>query len=239
MTDILFDKDLISKMDNKTKLFVYGFMRHHSDLLLLANNNNSFYNIPELVTFICLSYFYSVEYFTINQAGSIICKNLKTTKCNRKSGWISIFGRHSIESISKCHCVWDLKLYIKDCWYIIGITSNKEKMDTPFQRNKIDYNYAYYMQCNEAFCKYKRKQYGEFEQFKNCKELTVSMDLNLKTQTLSFYLIKNKNKPLFRVKKYQGIMYGNIKQSNDIKYSLAVSLYGKNAKCTVCDFRVY
>lgn len=262
MEEILFDKQLLFQMDTKTKLFVYGFMRRHSNSLRLANNNNSFYNIPELVTYICLLYFYSVEYFKCAQPGGIISKDLKTVSImedqhamiqqdkdgfieiynNIHTKWISFFGRHNIESTSNCHCVWDLKLHsLKDCYFIIGLTTNRNnKINNqylPFQRNKRDINYAYYLQCNEGYYKYKRKQYGDFEKFKGCQELIVSMDLNLNEKTISYSLINPKS--LFKIKKFQGIMYGNVKKNDNIKYSLAVSCYGKNAKCTVMDFRVY
>ena len=48
--------DKLNKINNKTKYTVYGFISESQ--LLLSFKENTFYIIPELVTYICLSYYY-------------------------------------------------------------------------------------------------------------------------------------------------------------------------------------
>eukprot|EP01083_Nonionella_stella_P180871 646189_1 len=235
---LLFDKALLSMMDDRTKCSVYGFIRKNSDYLLMENNHNSFYNIPELVTMICLQYFYTMEYFESHQIGCALSRDLQSAKSTRESGWHSCFGRHAIESKSNVHVAWDIKVSLaRDSnWYIIGITSNPCDQSIPFQRNTKNMNYAYYIQNNQAFCKYQSKEYGDFTPFKSCKEVMVRMELDLQSKTLSFCL--SKTNKWFNHKKYQGIMYGNIQKRDNVKYSLALSLYGSDSKATIQNFQM-
>eukprot|EP00484_Ammonia_sp_Unknown_P018384 CAMPEP_0197037758 /NCGR_PEP_ID=MMETSP1384-20130603/14884_1 /TAXON_ID=29189 /ORGANISM="Ammonia sp." /LENGTH=227 /DNA_ID=CAMNT_0042468105 /DNA_START=86 /DNA_END=769 /DNA_ORIENTATION=- len=226
-------------MDHKTKHVVYGYIRKYARDLITSHGYNPFYNVPELISMICLLYFYSSEHFGIHHDGSILSTNSKVVKNTKDNEWISVFGRQTIDSLSDLHFQWRIKLALNSCWYIIGLTSNPDNTELPFQRNTVDVNYAYYAQCNEAFFKYKRKEYGEFskrKEFKDCSELTVLMDLDLKQHTLSFYLINNQS--LFKMKKFQGIMYGDVKKEKGLKYHLALSLHGQNAQASIEDFRV-
>merc|ERR1712087_332089 len=93
----------------------------------------------------------------------------------------SVFGRHRVPSLCGRRVVWTVKLAMDpQCWYIVGVTSNADCTDCPFQRNTVDANYAYYMQCDEAFARYKGRAYGSFKKFAKCKELMVSVELDLR-----------------------------------------------------------
>eukprot|EP01083_Nonionella_stella_P054763 144541_1 len=246
---LLFDKALLSLMDNRTKCSVYGFIRKNSYCLLIQNNHNSFYIIPELVIFICLQYLYAIEYFQFHQVGCRLSKGLQsatsTSTHESTASWNSCFGRRMIESTSNVTVTWDIKVKLSPAnemdsnWYIIGITSNPcDQTDIAFQRNTKDMNYAYYLQNNQAFCKYESKEYGDFAPFKSCQEVIVRMELNLKKQTLSFWLSTDKKWLWFDHKKYQGIMYQNIQRADMVQYTLAVSLYGSDATATIENFQM-
>ena len=53
----------IKDVDNKKKLIVMGYIRIYQNLF---ENNNTYYNIPSLVQYLCIAYYWIAEYFTIH-----------------------------------------------------------------------------------------------------------------------------------------------------------------------------
>ena len=55
------DFEQIKQATKKEKLIISGYIRRCKSML---PKNNSYYNIPELVYFICIAFYRDIEYFT-------------------------------------------------------------------------------------------------------------------------------------------------------------------------------
>ena len=96
-TNLLTEKDLFL-VDYKTQLIVFGFI-HEMERLLLKNNNNNniFHNIPSLIKYTCLSYYYIIEYFI--KAGPYI--TITNTYFRSQAVRISIISDDSIPKLRR------------------------------------------------------------------------------------------------------------------------------------------
>lgn len=200
---------ILSKIHNKTKLSVYGWIRKEEKTLKIPN-------IPSLVSAICILYYREDEIFNIISDKCIkLSGNKKTiTKtdydlslANNNYGIVKIRskGNNTIYT-------WKLKMhFVVKCYYnAVGIASKI----SPNQQMEHINDAVHYMVHGDA----KRssddqcsKNYGKT--WKNGDELSMTLDMGQSEMRLS---INGED---------QGIAFTNIKKSKDIEYRLFISLY--------------
>eukprot|EP01084_Bolivina_argentea_P088147 159148_1 len=207
--------DKLKNIDNETKYLVFGFLRISSDLLEL--------NMPDLITFTCLSFYYISEYFA--KAGTnveISCNETKIEKiCSGHWGNIS-YGNIKITSHSKGIYKWYLKI-IKCRWHIIvGIASSI----TPYSSFWKGHQYGYWTTGKKV------SDHGNIEYGMHFHDNDiVCMELDIQSQ--------HQNKLTFYVNdKSQGVAFDGINFDSDQTYRLAVSIYHPTACIELIKFTV-
>ena len=95
--------------DQRTTDIVTGYIRQCQKLL---SNDNVYYNIPSLVTYLCLNFYWIREYFTDH--GEMIQLNKdKNIAKQHKYGYGNVYGNITIDN-KPCIYIWTFKV-IKTC----------------------------------------------------------------------------------------------------------------------------
>ena len=112
----------LSKIDERTKYSVYGWVRK-------AEQELSLNNIPLTISNICVLYIHDEDVFErINELGRKSDDNKRVTSPEDRF-WMNAYGRNYIDSMSAIKCQWDLDSYSTNCC-VIGITSfNAEQIN--------------------------------------------------------------------------------------------------------------
>ena len=195
----------ITKIDNRTKLIVNGYIRLETK-----------YHIPSLIIHIIIWYFWMNERFSIcGSTMKINCDGdiVRATKALRNTAYGTVFIDMNIPLI----CLWRIKIlkyqYEKYSQYhiFIGISStNREYLNYGYQQSRYNHGSYNTMGCIQKKGMAKPRTFGQ--SFK--ENDIISMELNTMNKTLKFY--KND--------KSQGIAFTNI--PTKYKYYLAVSFCG-------------
>ena len=126
------DKESMNQIDARSKLLVFGYFRNISEITKAVHGDVAYYNVPDLVVRLCLTYFYILREEFKNHYTEIVIGADRQSADNTIGGaWHSVFGRHRIESTEHSLCIWEFKLAVDSCYSIVGITSNPDKMDLP------------------------------------------------------------------------------------------------------------
>eukprot|EP01084_Bolivina_argentea_P087304 157682_1 len=208
----------LSKIDNKTKYSVYGWIRE-------AEHMHNFQHIPMMISNICVLYYREDEIFnTSSKAVKISDDKKSVTKIPRLiifDNWSNnSYGIIEIPSNSSIKCQWDLKIIQSNIdpnenGFVVGISSI-EVPDQDFEaQNGSHYGYLHDGKIFDTSVKESRginwKQYGTFEGTID----TISIHLNMLKAEIKF-VVNDID---------QGIAYENIERSKDIKYKLFVSIF--------------
>ena len=163
----------VSKIDDKTKLTVYGWMRQKQNSFNLSH-------VPMLITSMCILYFHDDEIFEI-AIGYVISQSGKCiTQTNQ--GGEAAYGSIKIASKSDTICQWDLKVSkpeSKLCDIIFGVACIE---------NADRFEYCNAKGIRYAFCKHEfvdidgEETYHQWKKYKNNIKHNdkVSLRLNLK-----------------------------------------------------------
>ena len=216
-TSLNFDK--LKQIDPRTKIIVAGYIRKQQTLLLSMNDNNAFYNIPQLISYHILLYFNQSEYWQIVGKWISVSEDKKsiiqlTNLPNTNFGW------HTILSTEKCICKWDIFVDKKTINMTVGVSTNHTK------RNEFisDISTSYYYSAHSG----NKGTSTRFEQYAATWHTgdLIRVELDLFSKTVTFY--KNGE--------CQGIAHKNIKCGTNIYYKLAVSLDGLQCKATIKNY---
>ena len=101
------DAEKLKKIRWSTKCIVFGYIRKCQQLL---PSNKAYFNIPTLVTYTCLSYYYIAEYFDIAGGNTSISSDKRTAIKSHSSWSNSTFGKMEINSQSNEIYEWKIKL---------------------------------------------------------------------------------------------------------------------------------
>eukprot|EP01084_Bolivina_argentea_P174640 302509_1 len=232
-----FSSKHFSKIDNNTKLSVFGFIRKCENNLKRTNDVYLFHNIPLLIHSLCLLYYHVSDEFEI--AG----KDIKISKDHKSimhpSNWYhnTSYGKIVIQSTAKVIYKWELKIDSNASiqqqkrtpqmlenpdWLMFIAISASNVTDQGLVSHK-EYGYMY---CSDGEIRSTRsmiwKQYG------SCYDVNdaVGVVLDLQKKQISFEVNGN----------VYGVAFENIETNNDIEYRLAVSLRCKHAKVTIKKF---
>ena len=226
-TKQLFDE--IKKIDERTKIIVLGYIRLCQKLL--SSKNNPYYNIPELINYLCIIYYHHSEYFTkhgqfiqLNQNNDTITRILKVSNTDN-----SVYGNILIDAAVNLNIIysWTFKI-IESSLMFIGIdSSNKKHIGGDFSFFNGDYFYAYgggdgignhgwiYSQITLE------EEYGDNLKIND----ELRMELNTKNSTMR-YFINNID---------QGIAFQDIDFDDNKKYYMAICLTS-SSKVKLIDF---
>ena len=195
----------LSKIDERTKLSVHGWIRNKEKSLGLTN-------IPSMINAICILYFRDDEIFDVVDDDTTLSENKKKiTKGGISDADINYYGINQILSTNDLVYEWDLKLikHKKCCnlGAIVGITENQTKAS--FAEG------AYYAFGTNGW----RKRSGNLEYWasygQECyDDDIISIRVDLKKREIEFAINGIG----------QGIAFENVEKSKDTKYRLFVCL---------------
>ena len=186
-------------------------------------------NFPEMVSYICLAYYWFVERFescSSSMTISSIDHPNDTVKISGSSRYSDAVGSKVIHSMDKCLTRWDLKAdtpsgYIR----VVGITSNWDNLGKFYER-KDCFNYGYNGYNGDKVSQYEFITYGPIWDSGDI----IRIELDLRTgSTLKFY--KNGVCP----DPSQSVAY-EVAIGEDIEYKLIVGMYGQNDGVTIIHF---
>ena len=132
-------------VDQTTKHTVYGYLRWMEKDLRPSSDDVLFRNIPELITNICICYYFR-EKFAIANGDTEISPDGQTT-AKTGEGWANTsYGAAVIPSMQDMVYQWDLITSHTKGYAFVGITSNVFDADCSFDEydnDKGQYSYAY------------------------------------------------------------------------------------------------
>lgn len=216
-------KSIVSQI---TVDIVNGFIKDAQ--LLLPNEDNPYYNIPELVNHICINFYNNPEYFSKwNERYFAMDKN--QTGYSIKTGSApegSFYGNVDIVEDSFSKYTWKFNIISFRTLMAIGIdASNKKYIDKDFHDcgNTNPY-YAIEVYREGEFLLYShhddedtfRDEYGDIRKNKYIEGSEIIMELDLKKRTLSYYVDDE----------YLGVAFQDIYFKPDTKYNMTVFVSG-------------
>ena len=217
-TSTSFDYRKLNSIDNRTKDSVFGYIR-------LMERELSFDNIPDLISFLILLYYYHNEYFAkygeqvkVSNDNMIITNLIQYPRC-------TVYGNTWIDTNIPQIAIWKLKISVRDRDFGITMSSKDTRLNhvNPYFPNDNPW-YALSPNWNEAH----DDPYLFIEPWWDWRHsCSFSVILDTKNRTIS--VRKDEDSELLMI--YQGIDIGE-----GIKYKLGVILYSKGDNATLIDF---
>ena len=222
----------LDQLPYTTKYTVFGFIRNTEHLL--SNKTTLFQNIPELIYYVCLSY-YCLEPFNkfdptlFKLSGS--WKNI-VTRIGDNSWKNAIYGTQWIQSNISQIIIWKfevIKVSSRLNYMIIGVVSNNHHLSVSKDFD-ADGSYVFgsngYISVNGK----DKDEYGVY--FDDGHKFEFILDL--KSKTIKVNMLIN-DKPML---KSPAILIDNIKTSDSIQYRLAITMYRPLDALKLLDIRV-
>ena len=226
MSSVKVDINWLKQIDDKIKCVIFGYIRNVQNIL---PSNKPFYNIPQLISYIILLYFYEYECFEIagkdikiSSNGKIITKK-STFNLNLKN---TTFGEYIIEWKNNNDNIiyeWKIKLNKIHRWDVIGFASNHTQNDNDYMSSKINPFYCIFM----GGFKLRLNKILEYSDVFKSGDI-IKINFNLIQKKLIFYKDTISN----------GIVFKNIQCNDGIKYKLAICLSKNESEIELIDFKV-
>ena len=227
-----FNLTMLKEMKSNDKCAVFGYIRTIQCLLNDSyGDQNPFYIIPELVSYICLAFYACAEYFdTINHAAVYHDNQRRIAHVAEHSDNVSCYGVINIPSINGTVHIWtvqinDIGRHEARWGVVIGIDESKRSGFNGcfcFQSNTV--NYGYYGQGQY----WSRNKYLGRKAGFDTNDI-VKMKLDLSERTLSYS--KNDGDML--------TIFDEIKIGENIEYCLAVHLRFASADVSLLNYVSY
>ena len=202
----------LSKIDNKTKYGVYGWiMKAEKELQLI--------HIPVMISSICILYYHEDEIFGNVSKETKISKDGKCITKMSKSWSNTNYGINEIESSADNTYRWDFslkRLKGHDHMLFIGITAPKQMHTERHicgsdERNSSYFRWAFGRNWDPV----NEKLIIPKEKVKFYQGDKISMILDLSKSSLAFMIND----------KFKTIAYDDIKKADNIQYRMFVSIY--------------
>ena len=207
----------LKDMDTRWKFIVFGYIRQ-------KENELSLYNVPSMISYLCLKFYFHGEYFT-KCTGNLKISNDKMSVNAFKNlvGYLDqvVYGNLWIDSLSNCIARWTFKINKNNIRIIVSSTEelgSSQKDRSPYYFFGKGLSGSYQDQPSPGFSQ------------STASAFTIRdvMTLTLNTKEASISLQKKDKSAL--------IMFKNIKTGQDIKYKLATSLVKEGDSITLIDF---
>ena len=93
----------LKKIDDKSKLIIYGFIR---EIQTLLSQNNLLYNIPLSISHIILLFYFEMDEFDLFAHGLKLSKDRRTVIVSKSiyHSWGSAYGKIGINSENNVRC---------------------------------------------------------------------------------------------------------------------------------------
>ena len=212
------------RIDEKTKFIVSGYIRKCQ--LLLQSKNNAYYNIPLLVEHICISYYWIAEYFSKYGKGIAIKMD---DSCS------TLYGNIQIDHYPMIY-KWTFKIIQNIDQMDIGIAdwdgADGDHIDDRFTESCQSYNDPrrfYAMDERGLKISFHDRMYTRYSnhgRIDNGDLITMTLDINLSSSTLS-YSINGED---------QGIAFRDIEFKNKT-YKMAIFMECKQDQIQLVDFK--
>ena len=216
----------IDSNHNRTNYIIFGFCREMEHVLHCEHGNDPFYNIPELVAYMILSYFFINEYFDIIGPDCTVSEDKYSIMKNKENSWNDTCYGHTLipSTIKNTVCKWHLKIDSVTTGATIGISS-KAIPDKPLWKNCCADGYHYCLWNNGLTGS---SQSGGIWKtyrgsFRTGDVICVILEFNDGSNATLSYELNGEN---------QGIA-DNIYIGRIVDYRLAISLCGSKEKVTI------
>ena len=103
----------LKRVPQRQKDLVAGYLKEYQAILLNSNENNPYYNIPELLTFVTLSFYAVIEYFEIIAKDEVELSNddCTVTKISDDVWGNTSYGTQTIDPLKhKGNYKWSIKI---------------------------------------------------------------------------------------------------------------------------------
>ena len=211
----------VKTIDQRTKDTVFGFIKQSQTLL---PSNESYYNIVPLICHIILLFYCKLEIFTVYDKDEFEYNEYENILTKKRNKRCTAYGNIDIYGNNLFIYEWTFKILNSGGDIYIGIDSSyKGCINSRFTSGyNINKHYAYGAEGYKYDFIDNRDKYGYV--FKNND--IIKMILNIKQKTISFYHHKD-----------IGIAFENIDFTENKKYNMAVSMYGKHDSVQLLDFQ--
>eukprot|EP01084_Bolivina_argentea_P115112 204780_1 len=226
-----FDFDKIKQIDNNTKLILFGFIRQSQHELMNKHKEDTFYIIPDLITYACLLFYYTDEYFAKSNLAEIIISDNKQTITKRNAPFVSKFGWDNtsygnlwIDSNENKIIIWTLKMNRTSGDDIcIGIVPTDDDMHEDFTLQCAN-NYSF---CTNGIFMASGIHHPAHSVISCRQGDTIQFILDLIESKLKINIIdQDKN----------CVLCDTIRKAPNIKYKLAISLHYCDDSVTLINY---
>lgn len=226
------DLKSLRSVPQKQKDLIAGYLREYQSVLLKANDNNPYYNIPELLTFLTLSYYVFTDYFDIISTKKVKLSNqdCSVTKINDGTWDNTVYGRQEIDPINdKRDYKWSIKIEKMRLCVDIGFACDIAYPDRALYKTRPHYA----LDCRSGVVEAK---HGIDEM--NDKRILLVPENSLKEGDiicLRFHADGDNSRIIFS-KDGTDKSFAIKKIVLDRKYRMAVAMEAKNDSLTIVDF---
>ena len=216
--------ECIKKVDKRSRYLVFGFIRNEEKKLLSKHGNITFYRVPHLVIYQCLSYYYTMKFIYDKQQYKLDENDLNTII---KFKTILNYQRNCIfigDWISKNVTTLKLKINKLDnkygMYYYIGVVPIEWDVTKPITF------------CPGSYC------YNPFgSSFCGKREVSYSLDKCLQDDVFSFIVDFPSSKLLYKIegkngKEKNGVIAQNVDMKNK-KYKFAITMWSTWSSITI------
>ena len=213
---------------------ITGYFRRIKRIIDI-DDNNPYYDAPELVVYVTVLYHWIQEFFTVCAEGKMKISDAKdTVDTIGLSGSATVYGNVAIDGSILAKYIWEFKVIYRTPVYTIttiGIdASNKGKIHQYFYNVSDDHYFYAYKTTQYAGYKYENAEnnmFGtDYGKGRGDDNLTVKMELDTKERTIKFY----------HDEQDLGIAFDNLKFNGDIIYHLAVYIQETETSVQLSNF---
>ena len=226
-----FHRDKINSIQERNKKICFGYIHETQQQL---PSNNSYYNIPDLIVFLCILYYSNPECFTVYGNDITITDEWSAKNHAKTDSYNTAYGNVQIDGNKHILYEWTFKIYFQSIKFtmVIGIDSSNKYFKNSKYTVSIN-KYPHYSNCNGTISS--NKQCDNVEEFfrrllyeQNRWKIgdIIKMEINTKNKTIKY---KHNDKDL-------GIAYKNIDFTNNKIYNLAIFLYAEKAAVQLLNF---
>ena len=217
---------------------IFGYIREAQSLL--PNEDNSYYNIPQIVGFLTVLYFYLAEYFEFAAHNLELSDDGMMIKWNGSVGGIteSAYGNIRINNTTRCKkCVWKFRIDIIDLSSLIefGLVS----ADYEHTRGRKEATAYHIFECGDYDGEAEDIEVYAKNEESICKDESIDFTTGLRNQDvimMEFDLEMNRLSVFVNENKYD--RYFKIEMNDDIEYKMLVDI-DDVASVILIDFQTY
>ena len=224
----MFQFNVFKSPKNEAKLLVVGYIREFGDELKSSRNSALFQNIPDLITSICVLYYYIDEYFAlINEQHTKISNNNTTINKVGYSNWNhSSYGKVIIPSTNDHVYKWYIKINRTNQGQICMGISSSASIRESYYYSSDSYNYSIWGRQGK-----KRSHLMEVPYWNKYSKRFITNDivvitLDLNEKEMSFDINEEKF----------GVAFTGIECGKNIDYRFAVTLFETFSSVSIIKF---